>query len=186
MTTDFTELKEYLDAHYHESIFDELVASGADATLYIHDHLTRSGIVKENKKYAILFRPQDGKEEEIQKVTIKFLCLSDVHPSVEPLIRINQEVKAKEIGPIFAPGPRHHIKNKTLFPLMNQRQVLFFTLLEGEVLRGIISGFSRYEITLSMKGGLPVTILRHAVYDLREKKGRCFLKKVVEMRGGRL
>jgi sRNA-binding regulator protein Hfq len=69
---------------------------------------------------------------------------------------------------------------------MEQRQVLFFTLLEGEVLRGAISGFSRYEITLSMKGELPLTILQHAVYDLRDKNGRGYIKKAVERRGGRL
>ncbi len=187
MDKDFTKLKEYLDAHYEESVFDDLQKSGADATLFLHDHLTLSGRIKENKKFDIIFIPNDGKvKEEIQKVTVKCLCLSEIHDSVAPLIKADNEVRAKKLDPIFAPQPRHHIKNKTLFPLMEQRQVLFFTLLEGEMFRGIISGFSRYEITLSMKGELPLTILRHAVYDLREKKGRCFLKKAVESRGGKL
>jgi sRNA-binding regulator protein Hfq len=184
---DFAKLKGYLDAHYEESVFGDLQKSGADATLFLHDHLIRSGRIKENKKFDIIFIPNDGKkEEEIQKVTVKYLCLSEIRESVGALIKSNNEVKAKKLGPIFAPGPRHHIKNKTLFPLMEQKQVLFFTLLEGEVLRGIISGFSRYEITLSMKGELPLTVLRHAIYDLREKKGRCYLKKAVESRGGKL
>ena len=57
---------------------------------------------------------------------------------------------------------------------------LFFTLLGGNVLRGIITGFSRYEINLSMKGGVPVVIMRHAVFDVKDKKDRSFLKKEVE------
>ena len=60
---------------------------------------------------------------------------------------------------------------------------LFFTLLGGNVLRGIITGFSRYEINLSMKGGIPVVIMRHAVFDVKDKKDRSFLKKEVEKSG---
>jgi sRNA-binding regulator protein Hfq len=187
LDTDFTKLQEYLDAHYAESVFGDLKASGADATLYLHNHLIRSGRIKEDKKFDIIFFSDDGKEEEeIQKVIIKCLCPSDIHETVKSLFKVSNEVRAKGIDPIFSPGPRYHIKNKTLFPLMEQKQVLLFTLLEGEVLRGIVSGFTRYEITLSMKGGLFMTIFRHAIYDLRDKKGRCYLKKAVESRDGKL
>ena len=63
---------------------------------------------------------------------------------------------------------------------MKGKQVLFFTMLEGELIKGIISDFSRYDITVNLKGGIPVTILRHAVYDLRDKEGQCFLKSFQE------
>ena len=63
---------------------------------------------------------------------------------------------------------------------MKENEVVFFTLLEGDLLRGVIAGFSRYEITINLKGGVPLTILRHSIYDLRNKKGRCFLKSFQE------
>ena len=63
---------------------------------------------------------------------------------------------------------------------MKERTALFFTLLEGEVLKGIIAAFNRYEITAHMKGGLPLTILRHSIHDIRDKKGRCYLKNIQE------
>ena len=72
------------------------------------------------------------------------------------------------------------IKNKSLFPLIKERRVIFFTLIEGEIVKGLVTGFTRYEITVSLKGGTPVYILRHSVYDLRDKKGRCFLKSFQE------
>ena len=59
---------------------------------------------------------------------------------------------------------------------MKEKEVVLFTLLEGDVLRGIIADFSRYDVTVHLKGGLPVTILRHSIYDVRNKRGRCFLK----------
>ena len=55
--------------------------------------------------------------------------------------------------------------------------MVFFTLLEGEILRGLITAFSRYDINLNLKGGLPLVILRHSVHELRNKKGRSFLKR---------
>jgi sRNA-binding regulator protein Hfq len=63
---------------------------------------------------------------------------------------------------------------------MKDREVVIFTLLEGEVIKGIITAFSRYEITVHLKGGVLVTILRHSVYDLRNKRQRCFLKSFQE------
>ena len=59
---------------------------------------------------------------------------------------------------------------------MKDKQVLFFTLLEGEIIRGIIADFSQYDITVNLKGGLPVVVLRHSIYDARDKTGRCLLK----------
>jgi hypothetical protein len=59
---------------------------------------------------------------------------------------------------------------------MQERQVVFCTLLEGELIRGLVAEFSRYDMTIHVKGGLPIVIMRHSVYDLRDKKGRCLLK----------
>jgi sRNA-binding regulator protein Hfq len=42
------------------------------------------------------------------------------------------------------------------------------TLLEGEVLRGIVAWFSRYEFALTVKGGVQVTVFRHALVNVTE------------------
>jgi sRNA-binding regulator protein Hfq len=93
-------------------------------------------------------------------------------------IKIDSSVRSMGLEAIYSTKGRHFIKNKSLYPLMLDREVLFITLLEGEILRGVIQAFNRYEIQLSLKTGLPVTILRHALYDVRNKKGRSFLKSV--------
>ena len=63
---------------------------------------------------------------------------------------------------------------------MKEKQVVFFTLLEGEIIRGIIADFSRFDITVNLKGGIPVTVLRHSIYDVENKEGRSFLKSFQE------
>jgi hypothetical protein len=65
---------------------------------------------------------------------------------------------------------------------MQQREVLFFTLLEGEVIRGLVLAFSRYDLTIGLKGGIPIAVLRHSVLDVRDNKGRCYLKSHIRNR----
>ena len=48
------------------------------------------------------------------------------------------------------------------------------------VIRGLIADFSRFEMIIHAKGGLPIVIIRHSIYDLRNKKGRCMLRSFQE------
>ncbi|HDZ23410.1 MAG: hypothetical protein DRN37_04330 [Thermoplasmata archaeon] len=177
-------LDEYLEEHYHESVFDQAVLDNQPWEIHAHPHRCFQARIIETVTYDVTVDCGEGKKEVLPKVQIKFLYPAKLADSVKPLLKQESKVEALNLGPHFSPRYRHHVKNKTLFPLMKDRVVLFFTLLEGEVLKGIISGFNRYEITLHMKGGLPVTVLRHAIHDVRDKKGQCFLKKSQEKREG--
>ena len=133
-----------------------------------------------NYRHVKLFAAHSKCKHQIDQKSIE---LDSLKFRYEQLIKAkDKKIKELKLDSILSPRERYHIKNKSLFPLMHEREVVFFTLLEGEMLRGIICDFSRYEITLKLKGGTPVTILRHAIYDLRDKKGRCFLKSFQETR----
>ena len=122
----------------------------------------------------------DGQpEEEIPKISVKLLYPAS-HAEAMKLIKSEPKVRDLALEPIIRAKDRHHIKNKTLFPLMEEREALFFTLLEGEVVRGLVSAFSRYELFVSLKGGMQVMVMRHNVLDVRDKKGRCYLKACME------
>jgi sRNA-binding regulator protein Hfq len=178
-----SELEEYLKQYYETSVFD-LAGPRPDQptlwTLHLHEARTLTGWIKENKKYDIIFQPTDSNEEEVAKITIKFLYPAEYQARVASLVKIDPQVKAQRLSPIYQPSKRNFIKNKTLFPLMEQREVMFFTLLEGEIIRGLITGFTRYEIMVNMKGGVPITILRHAVYAFRDKRQKSYLKRDIE------
>jgi len=172
-------LKEYLDQRYQQSIFDQAVKSGQTFMLHMHNQKRVSATIAENCIYDIK-ADIEGKEELIQKIQIKYLYPSDLHESVKPLIKEDKEVRKLVLEPIGKPHERFFVKNKTLFPLMKEMEVVFFTLLEGDIIRGIITDFSRYEIIVHLKGGIPLTLLRHSIYDLKNKNGRCFLKSFQE------
>jgi sRNA-binding regulator protein Hfq len=169
-------LDDYLAENYAVSVFDTAMTSGKPWEFHLHGHSVLSGVVLENRKWDITLDIAGKEKEEFQKIQVNYLHPAELSESVKPLIKTDKKVESMNLDPILSPHKRYFVKNKSLFPLMKEKEVLLFTLLDGEVLRGIVTEFSRYDVTLSMKGGVLVTILRHAVYELRNKKGRCFLK----------
>ena len=175
-------LEEYLETSYNASIFDRALESKEPWEFQIQNHRIVKAKILENLRYDLRFSNGETGEKLLPKTDVKLLYPEDVSDSVRPLLKTDKKVRDLKLEPIISPRMRHHIKNKTLFPLIKERRVLFFTLMEGEIVKGLVTGFTRYEITVSLKGGIPVYILRHSVYDLRDKKGRCFLKSFQETR----
>lgn len=173
-------LKSYMDAHYDESIFDELLKNGEEWVLHVHGHKTIVGSVVMNNKYDVVLTTKTQDRLPVTKHYIKFLYRVEHKEDLKSKIKMDRKVKKEEIGPILNPRKRNHIKNKTLFPLMNERTVLDFTSLEGDIVSGIIGGFTRYEITILGRGGVPVVFLRHAIQEVRDKRNKSHLKQAVE------
>lgn len=171
-------LKEYLEQVYPVTVFDKAVADQKSYDLHLYGNRIARVKIKENLKYDIKAEVEGESEQVIPKIQIKLLYLSEMSSQIRPLIKTDSNVKNKGLQPIGVVKLRYHIKNKSLFPLMKEKEVVFFTLLEGEIVRGLILDFYRYEIDIHMKGGLPVTVLRHAIFDVRNKEGKCFLKTV--------
>jgi hypothetical protein len=169
-------LSEYLARNYEVSVFDTAIASAKPWEMHLHGRRTIMATVLENRKWDVTLDVVGKEKEELQKIQVKYLYPADLSESVKPLVKLDKGVESLKLEPILSPHKRYFVKNKTLFPLLKEKEVLIFTLLEGEVLRGIVTDFSRYDVTLSLKGGLAVTILRHSICDLRNKRGRCLLK----------
>jgi len=173
-------LQEYLDKVYNISIFDQALASNRPWQMHIHNHRIIKVRILENLKYDLSVNINREGDEILPKTHVKLLYPEDLAGTVTPLVKTDKKVRDLALEPIFSPRNRYHIKNKSLFPLMEEKTVVFFTLLEGEIIRGIVAGFTRYEITVNLKGGISITILRHSIYDLCDKKGRCFMKSFQE------
>ena len=173
-------LKEYLDEVYTNSIFDQALDSKQPWEFHLHGDRTVRARVLENLTYEVKVDIEGQGQEDLPKLQVKLLYPADLAELVSPLIKIDKKIMALGLSPIPSPERRYFVKNKSLFPLLKEKQVVFSALLEGEVIKGIIASFSRYDITVNLKGGIPVTILRHSIYDLRNKKGHCFLKSSQE------
>lgn len=173
-------LSEYLNERYNHSVFDEALESKEPWALHLHHHLIITTRIVKNQKYDLEIEDSGDLGGILPKINVKLLYPASSRDIVMPLIKMDEGIKELNLEPIVSPGERYHIKNKSLFPLMREKKVLFFTLLEGEIIRGIVAEFSRYDITVRLKDGSRVTIMRHAVYDLRDKRKRSFLKTFQE------
>jgi hypothetical protein len=172
--------KDYLDENYTNSIFNLALESNQYWTVYLHWHKLLTAKVTQNFTYEVELTDENLVSQTIPKTQIKVLHPVELNPLIKKKIKSDSKVKKLRLEPIVTARPRYHIKNKTLFVLMKEREVVFFTLLEGEIIRGLIGAFTRYDITVHLKGGIPVSLLRHSVYDLRDKKNRCYLKTFQE------
>jgi hypothetical protein len=169
-------LQEYLDEKYQLSVFDRALEGQGVWELHLHGRRVVRARFEENLVYDVKCDIEGEGAKVFQKTDIKLLYPADLSDRVRPLVKTDKKIAGLGLEPIIPAGKRYHIKNKSLFPLMKEKTVLFFVLLEGELIRGIIGDFSRYEIDVRLKGGVPVTILRHGIYDLHDKRGRCYLK----------
>jgi hypothetical protein len=169
-------LQEYLKAGYRRSIFAEAQASQQPWVLHLHGQRVMQARIVENLTYDVRIA-LDGQEQQVlPKLQVKLLYPAELATAVSALMKIDTKVQALGLTPILMPHERYFVKNKTLFPLMMDRQVVFFTLLEGEMIRGLVAAFSRYDITVHLKGALPIVLLRHSIYAAQNKQGRCLLK----------
>ncbi|MCF8104034.1 MAG: hypothetical protein K9K64_01000 [Desulfohalobiaceae bacterium] len=170
-------LKEYLDAHYEQAVLDQARASGREWVFHLHGDRSVVSADFQNERYELIFGKSGPRPESVHKTEVKFFYPQEQAEAVAKSLKLGKTVRAKGLGPLYYSKDRCFVKNKSLYPLMLDREVVLVTLLEGEILRGLISGFNRYEISLHLKGGVPVTLLRHAIFAFVNKKGRSFLKK---------
>ncbi len=168
--------RDYLNAAYEQSVFDRALAAQDLWECHLHTHRMERLRVTANLTHDLQVDVEGEGPEDLPKLNVKLLYPAAQAAAVAPLIKFDPRLRAQGLRPFLSPAARHHVKNKSLFVLMKDRDVVFFTLLQGEIVRGLISDFSRYDITVNVKGGLPVVVLRHSIYDLRNKQGRCYLK----------
>jgi len=169
---------EYRNENLKKSVFKNALAS--DDLWCIHLHGQTSSLnarIVEDDIYEVTIETEKMQRSVIKKLDVKYLYPGDQQEQILPLLKkADKKVKNMGLTPSENLSARHFVKNKSLFPLMKEREVVFFTLLDGDILRGLVLAFSMYDITVGLKGGTPLTILRHSIYDLRNKAGRCYLK----------
>lgn len=190
-------LSEYLASGQPPDIFETFLQSEETVLLHQCDATETAGTLVENLQYDVTVRVPALPTAAGERAPAENAEDSDPEPESEsapktvPKVEIlfvaraadHSEIVAKMKGSpnpaeaLYKIGARHFIKNKTLYPLMKERQVMFLSLLDGTLLRGLVTGFNRYEIRMSLKGGTPVTVMRHGVWTAETKAGRSLLKK---------
>jgi hypothetical protein len=176
-----TGFDDYMQEHAERCLFDELGVDGR-AVWHLHGRRVVRARRVAHSAYEATLQPEEGPPLVLHKTQIKYLHAVEHDEAVKARVKADAEVRGRELEPIMKAGDRHIVKNKTLYVLMRERRVVICTLLEGDILRGLVADFTRYTMTLHLKGGIPVTVMRHAILELCDKGGQSQLKVVQDRR----
>lgn len=163
-----------LEAHVADngqrSCLDEARASGRLLALQVVGQRRVTGVVTEVGPYEVTVRDEAGAEVKLHKLEIKCAWYADDYKKVRKALRRDKALtdSPKEIA--RRPQDRYGLSDKRLFRFHDEGTQVDATLVEGEVIRGAIMWFGRYEFAIGVKGESEIVVFRHALADLRSAR----------------
>lgn len=161
-------LQQHREANLTRSCLDQATAAGASLTLCLHGGEKHSGPMLGSEAYLVsLTDSRSGERVEVHKLQIKYAYDPDHWKRVRKVLKADKELSKNPLGPVERPQDRYTCSDKRLFRYMDEKTKVDVTLLEGEMLRGLVTWFGRYEFGLEVKEGIEVTVFRHALYKIK-------------------
>lgn len=155
-------LQQHRDDHRDRTILQP----GVELTLALTGGETVTGTVASVEAYMLHFQPRKGDPQELHKLRAKFAYEPSVWKALKKSARVDKRIAGQKREPAVRPQDRYSCSDKRLFGYMDDGEEVVVTTIEGDVLRGHVSWFSRYEFGLRLKGDAEVVIFRHALYDV--------------------
>ncbi|MFT4627514.1 MAG: sRNA-binding regulator protein Hfq [Myxococcota bacterium] len=156
-----------LDAHRTENRDRSILVAEAALELALTDRRRLRGVVRAVDAYSFTL-DVDGVETEIHKLEVKYGYEPTLWKKVRKAVRSDKALSKDPKAPATRPQDRYSCSDRRMYGYLDSSREVAVTLLEGETLRGRVLWFSRYEFGLEVKGGVEVTIFRHALANLTE------------------
>ena len=110
----------------------------------------------------------EEEEEEIHKLQVKYIFTPGSDKDLKSAMTVDEELFDDPETPIERPQDRYACSDKRLFHYLDGELDIVATLLEGEIIQGNVSWFSRYEFGMQREGKDIGVIFRHALFHLRK------------------
>jgi sRNA-binding regulator protein Hfq len=155
-------LQQHRDEHRDRTVLE----TGNHMTFGLHGKRLLTGTVGGVEAYGFELTPEDGEPEVIHKLQVKFAYDPKDWKRAKKAIRTDRALAKKPRDPIPRPQDRYGCSDKRLFSYVDRGDDITVTLLEGEVIKGQVKWFSRYEMALEVRGDALLYIFRHALHDV--------------------
>lgn len=155
-------LQQHRDTHRERTCLVE----GAAITLGLTGGRTLTGVVRSVDAYSFVFQEDGADPVELHKLQAKFAYAPSAWKVVKKALRVDKRVAAQPREPALRPQDRYSCSDKRLFGYMERHLDVSATTLEGDLLRGRVAWFSRYEFALELKPGVELVLFRHALRDI--------------------
>jgi sRNA-binding regulator protein Hfq len=104
-------------------------------------------------------------EQIIPKLHITHCYQASQADKIKELIPVNEEVKTKGLVPAIKPIDRYLIPDKDLERCREEKNLVTFTTLGGEVIRGVIEWLDSFQIKVNLQENIGVVVFRHGIHD---------------------
>lgn len=133
--------------------------------LALHGNRLLKGKVTQVDPYTFQFAEGDAEPTEIHKLEVKFSYDPADWKKVKKGVRQNKRQTERDT-PAVHPQDRYSCSDRRLFSYLDRGVEVVVTLLDGDILRGRVAWFGRYEFGLILRTEVEVTIFRHALKNL--------------------
>lgn len=159
-------MAEHRENFRDRSVLVEAASSGEAYMIGLFGGRRVEAVVKSVDAYTIHVVEGDGEPEELHKLSAKYAYLPSDWKRVRKGMKNDKALAASPGAPAKHPQDRYTCSDKRMFRYLDGKEEVSATLLEGEIFRGTISWFGRYEFGLDVKGA-QLVVFRHALHDLR-------------------
>ncbi|MCA9573199.1 MAG: hypothetical protein KC656_35430 [Myxococcales bacterium] len=123
---------------------------------------TVDGTPLEVGAYAVKLSTREG-ERELHKLAIHYAHDPADWKSIKKAMRRDKAVADQKLQPVTLPQDRYGCSDKRLFNYVDTGVDVTVCMLSGELVKGRVLWFSRYEFTLQVRGGAEIGVFRHAL-----------------------
>ncbi len=150
---------------YTRSFLDDLARDEAPVALALLGCRLEQGVVAASRPFDLTFVTRGGDELLVQKHDIKFFFDARLRKHLVKTVRWGRDSQQMPAGTLGKVGARTDIKARELLSALEGDRSVDWRTVEGDVLRGRVQWFGRYEAILRTTKG-DVTVLRHAAVSL--------------------
>lgn len=156
-----------LDVHRVDNRDRSCLQPDARLALVLHGGVTVKGRVIAVEPYQVVME-EDGNPEPqpIHKLKLLYAYPPEAWKAVKKVVKADKRQSREAEPPAVRPQDRYSCSDRRLFGYMDRDVDLAVTLLSGEVLRGHLAWFGRYEFGLKLRTDTEVTVFRHALRDV--------------------
>ena len=122
------------------------------------------GIISRPLTYALAVVLVNGEVHHLEKLNIKYMYKQDEMSQVVQDIEVDADLKAQNLVSIVSRSERFQVDNRMLARCRKEKIPVRLILRGGEIIMGVISWFSQYEMKILLAHGGNVIVFRHGLH----------------------
>lgn len=159
-------MAEHRVSHRERSCLDEAEISGESLTVALSGGAVVKGPIRALTPYTFTIGEGD-KAQEVHKLRAIYAYGSSAWKVAKKALRSDEAVARLGKEPAERPQDRYACSDRRLFGYVDSGTEVTATLLDGTVVRGVITWFSRFEFALRARDA-EIFVFRHALHNLAE------------------